>query len=85
MAEVMYIARVFPGWLPAGWRADVWTDEVTFQNDTAGTTRFVVEIPFVGIFIAAYTPFSELQTTSVPELGPYPTVLAAIAVLRLMT
>lgn len=85
MVRALHVARVFPGWLPSDWRADVWDDEVVFQDDTADTTRFVVEIPFVGIFIAAYTPFSELQTTSVPELGPYPTVLAAIAVLRLMT
>ena len=85
MAGALHIARISPEWLPAGWRADVWTDEVVFQDDTADTTRFVVEIPFVGIFIAAYTPPSEFQNSSIPKLGPYPTVLTAIAVLRLMT
>lgn len=75
-----------PG-IPKGWYASAWTDEIIFDADiNTLPTRSVAQYPDVeGFFVVDWAAsHSVQQATSVPTIGPFTTLTAAIAAWKLM-
>lgn len=73
-----------PG-IPEGWHAWAWTDEIVFDVDTNELpTRSIAQYPDVkGFFIVDWASHSVQQDTSVPIIGPFATITAAVAAWKL--
>lgn len=78
------ITDQIPG-IPEGWYASAWTDEIVFDEDrTKSPVRSVVQYPDVeGFFVVGWASHSSQQDSSVPTLGPFATITAAIAAWKL--
>ena len=73
-----------PG-IPEGWYAWAWTDEIVFNIDATGPlTRSIAQYPDVkGFFVVGWASHSTQQDSSVPTIGPFTTLTAAIAAWKL--
>ena len=73
-----------PG-VPEGWYASAWTDEIIFDADINKLpTRSVAQYPDVeGFFVVDWASHSTQQDSSVPTIGPFTTLTAAIAAWKL--
>lgn len=72
-----------PG-IPEGWHALAWTDEILFNADSASGKYPIAQYPDVkGFFIVDWANDSIQQDSSVPTIGPFATITAAIAAWKL--
>jgi len=71
--------------IPKDWYASAWTDEIVFDGDSARPPRrSVAQYPDVeGFFVVDWARHSPQQDTSIPTLGPFATITAAIAAWKL--
>ena len=78
------ITDQIPG-IPEGWYASAWTDEIVFDEDlTKSPVRSVAQYPDVkGFFVVDWVSHSIQQDSSVPTIGPFTTLTAAIAAWKL--
>lgn len=69
-----------PG-IPEGWYASAWSDEIIFNTDSTGPLkRSVAQYPDMeGFFVVEWASYSLHQNSSVPTIGPFATITAAIA------
>lgn len=78
------ITDQIPG-IPEGWYAWAWTDEILFNADSASGKYPIAQYPDVkGFFIVDWANHSTQQDSSVPTIGPFTTLIAAIAAWKLI-
>lgn len=73
-----------PG-IPEGWYASAWSDEIIFNMDSTGPLkRSVAQYPDMeGFFVVDWASHSFQQDSSVPTIGPFTTLTAAVAAWKL--
>jgi hypothetical protein len=72
-----------PG-IPEGWHAWAWTDEIVFNINSAPGRYPIAQYPDVeGFFVVDWASHSAQQDTSVPTIGPFTTLTAAVAAWKL--
>lgn len=73
-----------PG-IPEGWYASAWSDEIVFNMGlTVPLKRSVAQYPDMeGFFVVDWASHSSQQDSSIPTIGPFTTLTAAVAAWKL--